>query len=99
MFNHQIEWRSEELEKDWEGCLSIPGMEEVVTRPWAVRVEGVDPEGNPLVIEADDLYSRALQHEIDHLSGVLLLDRLGGRLRSQALKELREESISVRRSL
>lgn len=76
LVNPRITWESPEREKQPEGCLSIPGLEEVVSRPVAVRVEALDPEGEPVDIEADALFARALQHEIDHLDGVLFLDRV-----------------------
>jgi peptide deformylase len=87
LVNPSITWESGETDKQTEGCLSIPGLEEVVERPWAVRVEGFDLAGNPVVLEADDLFSRALQHEIDHLDGVLFLDRLSPLKRRMALKK------------
>ena len=87
LVNPSIVWESGDTDKQPEGCLSIPGLEEVVERPWAVRVEGFDPEGTPVVLEADDLFSRALQHEIDHLDGVLFLDRLSPLKRRMALKK------------
>ena len=87
LVNPSITWESGETDKQPEGCLSIPGLEEVVERPWAVRVEGFDPAGNAVVLEADDLFSRALQHEIDHLDGVLFLDRLSPLKRRMALKK------------
>jgi peptide deformylase len=59
-----------------EGCLSIPGMEEVVERPESVTVEALDPRGHPVIVKASGLLSRAVQHEIDHLDGVLFIDRL-----------------------
>lgn len=59
-----------------EGCLSIPGMEEVVERPEEVTVEALDPQGRPVHLKASGLLSRAVQHEIDHLDGVLFIDRL-----------------------
>jgi peptide deformylase len=59
-----------------EGCLSIPGLEEVVERPWAVEVQALDPVGQPVTVEADALLARALQHEIDHLDGILFPDRV-----------------------
>jgi peptide deformylase len=59
-----------------EGCLSIPGMEEVVERPESITVEGLDGQGRPVVLKASGLLSRAVQHEIDHLDGVLFIDRL-----------------------
>jgi peptide deformylase len=77
-----------------EGCLSIPGMEEVVERPSAVTVEGATPSGEPVAIDAEGLLSRVLQHEIDHLDGVLFIDRLSPLKRRMALrkwKKTREE--------
>ncbi len=74
--NPRIVSVTDELDRASEGCLSIPGMEEVVERPWGVRVEGHDPEGKPVVFDAEALLGRALQHEIDHLEGILFIDRL-----------------------
>jgi peptide deformylase len=82
-----VVWESDDTDKQVEGCLSIPGIEEVVERPWAVRVEGYDPDGRPVSVEADDLLSRALQHEIDHLDGVLFLDRVSPIKRRMAMKK------------
>jgi peptide deformylase len=73
-------------EKAEEGCLSIPGVREVVERPASVTVEGLDLEGAPLTIEAEGLHARVLQHEVDHLDGVLFLDRLTPLKRRLALK-------------
>ncbi len=67
---------SEGSARDTEGCLSIPGLQEVVERPARVVVEGLDEEGREVSIEADGLLSRCLQHEIDHLDGILFLDRV-----------------------
>jgi peptide deformylase len=87
LVNPTIAWASDESEKQAEGCLSIPGLEEVVRRPVAVRVEGRDPDGEEVIIDADDLYARALQHEIDHLDGVLFLDRVSPLKRRMLLKK------------
>ena len=87
LVNPRVVWASDETDKQPEGCLSIPGLEEVVERPWAVRIEGFDPEGNEVVVEAEELFSRALQHEIDHLDGVLFLDRVSPLTRKLALKK------------
>ena len=87
LVNPKVVWASGETDKQSEGCLSIPGIEEVVERPWAVRVEGFDPEGREVTVEVDDLYSRALQHEIDHLDGVLFLDRVSPLKRRMAMKK------------
>jgi len=87
LINPAIVAESEEIDRAGEGCLSIPGLEEIVARPWAVQVRGFDPEGNEVEIEADDLMARALQHEIDHLDGVLFLDRVGPLQRRMLIKK------------
>ena len=75
VINPQIEWRSEETETIEEGCLSIPGIRVDVERNLHVRVAALDEYGEPRTIEASGLEARVLQHEIDHLDGVLMLDR------------------------
>ena len=85
--NPSVACRSQEMHKKPEGCLSIPGLEGVVERFAAVRVEGFDPAGNEISIEADDLLARALQHEIDHIHGVLFLDHLSPLKRRMLLKK------------
>lgn len=85
--NPRVTWRSDETDREAEGCLSIPGLEEVVERPSAVRVEGFAPEGEPLTLEVDELFARALQHEIDHVDGVLFLDRVSPLKRRMLLKK------------
>jgi len=78
---------SNEEDKAPEGCLSIPDMEDVVTRPTRVTVQGFDVEGEAIEVEADGLLARALQHEIDHLDGVLFIDRLSPYKRRSLLKK------------
>jgi peptide deformylase len=80
-------WESAETEKQPEGCLSIPGLEEVVGRAVSVRVEALDPDGKPITIEADGLFARALQHEIDHIDGILFIDRVSPIKRRMLLKK------------
>jgi peptide deformylase len=70
-----------------EGCLSIPGMEEVVERPATVTVEGLDPDGEAVSLQASGLFGRALQHEIDHLDGVLFIDRVSPLKRKLLLRK------------
>ena len=97
LINPRIVWHSDEREESAEGCLSIPGLEEVVERPSEVRVEGLDPEGRPLTVEAGELFARALQHEIDHLDGILFVDRVSGlkrRMLMKKWKKLRAEAES-----
>jgi peptide deformylase len=77
LVNPEIFWFSEDdLDRAEEGCLSIPGLREIVERPWSVRIRGLDPEGEPVELEAEGLLARILQHEVDHLDGVLFLDRI-----------------------
>ena len=59
-----------------EGCLSVPGVEGIVPRAESVLVRALDPQGQPVQIRAEGLLSRALQHEIDHLDGILFIDRI-----------------------
>ena len=81
---------SDEEDKSTEGCLSIPEMEEVVARPARVTVRGFDAEGETVEVEADGLLARALQHEIDHLDGILFIDRLSALKRRALLKKWRK---------
>jgi len=69
-----------------EGCLSIPDYKAIVKRSEKVYIKGNDREGNPLEIEADGLLARAFQHEIDHLNGTLIIDRIGAIRRNFFLK-------------
>jgi len=92
LVNPSVTWRSDRTEKQTEGCLSIPGLEEVVERSAEVHVEASDPEGNPVKLEADELLARALQHEIDHLDGVLFLDRVSPLKRRMLMKKWKKQS-------
>jgi len=87
---------TDELIDSEEGCLSVPGHVVNVKRSARVAVRGLDRNGNPLEIEAEGLLARALQHEIDHLEGILILDRLGPfrreLLKKRILKERRLEA-------
>jgi peptide deformylase len=73
-----------------EGCLSVPGLWWEILRPKEVHVTGVDLDGNDVSFEADEVFARMLQHEIDHLDGVLLLDRLDEDQRKEAKKAVRQ---------
>ncbi len=88
--NPKIEWSSDELATAAEGCLSLPRVVVDVERPLYVRVTGLDTGGEPLLIEASGLEARVLQHEIDHLDGVLILDRTEREQRKGAMRALRE---------
>jgi peptide deformylase len=74
-----------------EGCLSIPDVFADVTRPAAVTLEALDQEGNPYRLEATGLLARAIQHEIDHLDGVLFLDHLGPMKRRMLLSRWKKQ--------
>ena len=87
LINPEIVEVSPETEKAPEGCLSIPGLEEIVERPWRVVLRARDPHGNDVEIDGDDLLARAMQHELDHLNGVLFLDHLSPLKRKLALKK------------
>jgi peptide deformylase len=88
--NPEIEWLSEETAVAEEGCLSLPRVTMDVERPLYARFSGRDVEGAPIVVEAAGLEARVLQHEIDHLDGVLILDRTVREQRKAALRALRE---------
>jgi len=90
LVNPRIEWLSDELSLAEEGCLSLPRVSMDVERPLHVRIGGRDAEGEPIEIEASGLEARVLQHEIDHLDGVLILDRTTREQRKGALRALRE---------
>jgi len=88
--NPEIDWLSSEVVVAEEGCLSLPRVSVDVERLLLARVRGVDVTGEPIQIEASGLEARVLQHEIDHLDGVLMLDRTARDQRKAALRALRE---------
>ena len=91
--NPEIEVRSETTEKDIEGCLSIPETRVEVERPTSVTVSGQDPSGEPVRVEAEGLLARIFQHELDHLDGVLILDRTDRESRKNAMRGMRERML------
>jgi peptide deformylase len=90
LVNPVLEWTSEELETAEEGCLSLPGVHVEVERHARVRVRGQDETGEQLEIEAEGLEARVIQHEVDHLNGVLVLDRISREARKEAMRAMRE---------
>ena len=88
--NPEVEWLSDETATAEEGCLSLPGVSVDVERSLYARVSGLDVHGEPLTLEAAGLEARVLQHEVDHLDGVLILDRTVREQRKGALRALRE---------
>jgi peptide deformylase len=90
LVNPVLEWSSKEDEAGEEGCLSLPGVAVEVERPLFVRVRAQDAFGNETLIEASGLEARVIQHEMDHLDGVLILDRTSREQRKNAVRTLRE---------
>ena len=87
-----------ESDGEWayeEGCLSIPGMSFEIVRPKQILVTGIDLDGNEVSFEADELWSRLIQHELDHLDGVLMVEHLDDDQRREALKELSARKLAA----
>lgn len=90
LVNPRIVQASKATERGTEGCLSIPGVDDLVERALEVTVEAVDPEGRPVKVTAGGFMARVLQHEIDHLDGVLFIDRISPLKRQLLLKRYRK---------
>ena len=90
VINPRLVELSEDSIEEEEGCLSVPGLWYPTSRSRYARVEGSDLDGNPVVVEGTGMLARCLQHEMDHLAGKLLLDRLERNVRARAMKDLRE---------
>ncbi|MDE3131069.1 MAG: peptide deformylase [Acidobacteriota bacterium] len=88
--NPELEWSSKDEESAEEGCLSLPSVHVDVERPVHIRVKARDEYGEPILIEASGLEARVIQHEMDHLDGVLILDRTLRDQRKEAMRTLRE---------
>ena len=87
-----------ESDGEWvyeEGCLSIPGLSWEIVRPNAVHLVGLDLDGNEVSIEATELEGRVFQHELDHLDGILLVERLDAVQRKEAMKILRSRTLHL----
>jgi peptide deformylase len=92
LVNPEIDWTGKEKEWMEEGCLSLPGVHVDVERAVNVRVRARDAHGEEILVEASGLEARVIQHEIDHLDGVLILDRTPRDQRKEAMRTLREQS-------
>jgi peptide deformylase len=90
VINPVVEWSSDEREVFEEGCLSLPAVHVDVERPIHIRVRAQDIDGEPIMIEASGLEARVIQHETDHLDGVLILDRIPRSARKEAMRAMRE---------
>ena len=86
-----VEMSGEQI--DSEGCLSVPGFRFEIVRADFVTMRGLDLAGNEIILEGDDLLARMIQHEIDHLDGVLVLDRIDPDVRREALREMRNREL------
>lgn len=88
----------QESEGEWEyqeGCLSIPGLSFEVVRPRRIHVTGIDIDGNDVDFDADDFFARVIQHELDHLDGILMLERLDSDQLKSAKRELRKRAMQA----
>ena len=92
LINPELEWLGKEKEWMEEGCLSLPRVHVEVERPIHVRVRAQDAAGEPITIEASGLEARVIQHEMDHLDGVLIVDRAPRDQRKEAMRALRDQS-------
>ncbi len=90
LVNPELDELSDEIEETDEGCLSVPGVTMPVSRPVSLRVRAFDAAGEPLEFHAEGLEARVIQHEFDHLEGVLIVDRTSRGARAAALRELRD---------
>ena len=90
MINPEVLWASEELFKYEEGCLSLPEQYADVIRPKQVRIKYLDKEGHSRIMEAEDLLAVCLQHEIDHLEGILFVDHISMLKRDLIIRKLRK---------
>jgi peptide deformylase len=97
LVNPEVEWVADDEEQFSEGCLSLPGVWVEVARPARVRVRARDENGRPLTVEAEGREASIVQHEIDHLDGVLVLDRLEPDARRAAVRRLRDEIAATER--
>ena len=92
LVNPSIVERSDESGEDDEGCLSMQGVVVAVERPVRIRLEASDEEGNPVTLELEGLPARVAQHELDHLDGVLIVDRTSPEDRREAMAVLRQSA-------
>jgi len=91
VINPRIVELSEDYQDDDEGCLSVPGLWFPTRRSWYARVVGTDLDGKEVEVEGTEVMARCLQHEVDHLDGMLFLDRLERNVRKKAMRAVREQ--------
>jgi peptide deformylase len=95
LVNPEITWTSEDAAELDEGCLSVPGVMVPVVRAAGIEVAGQDVHGEAVRFHTEGLKARVIQHEVDHLEGVLILDRTGRRERAAAMRELRDSVLAL----
>ncbi len=83
LLNPKIIWKSPELDTDWEGCLSVPDKYGMVARNKKIKVEALTLDGNLIQMTAKDLFARIIQHEVDHLDGILFTSKVTGKIISE----------------
>ncbi len=93
LINGEVAESEGEVEDD-EACLSLPGLSYPVLRPQRILVKGLDQEGRPVEMEAEDMVARILQHEIDHTDGILFIDHLAPEEQKEAKRVLREQALA-----
>lgn len=91
VLNPRIVALSDDYQDGEEGCLSVPGLWYPTRRAWYARVVGTDLDGNDVEVEGTELMARCLQHEVDHLDGMLYLDRLDRSVRKKAMRAVRDQ--------
>ncbi|MDO5700009.1 MAG: peptide deformylase [Bowdeniella nasicola] len=87
---HIVEVSQDEVQDGDEGCLSVPGLWYPTERAWYARAEGIDLDGKPVILEGEELMARCIQHECDHLDGMLYIDRLDRANRKKAMRAIRQ---------
>lgn len=93
VLNPKLVAKSEDEYQDGdEGCLSVPELWYPTERAWYARVEGIDLDGKPVIVEGEELMARCLQHETDHLEGMIYIDRLDRATRKKALADIRKKN-------
>ena len=95
LVNPAIVWSSDETEEGEEGCLSLPGVYYPVVRALRVRLEAQDLTGSSVIQEAEGFLARIFQHEIDHLDGILFIERLAPEIRKEAMRALRDQDFGM----
>lgn len=97
LINPEIEPLTDVRETGWEGCLSVDNLRGIVSRPLRIRVQHLDREGNPQDYIAEGFFARAIQHECDHLDGILYIDRVDDTRTLTQLREFEQYHLSAAR--